>query len=401
MPRLLTLILCALTALALAIPGPATATTTVAAHGDATVAAVEDFHPTTLLVRVRASDRDAVHDATGLTVANRIGGIGVDVVTVPSEQLEDALATYRAMPEVIYAERNRVVHRSATPNDPMVGDQYALKRIRAFGGWSKYGHLWRKTGGAHIAVVDSGIDLLHPEFPARKVTHCRSWLTATGIGTSGCQDSGFHGTHVSGIAGAAANNGRGIAGVAFDARLMALQAFNSSGTGFTSDIAAAMVYAARNGAKVANYSFGADQASHAERDAVRYAASRGVVQVAAAGNTGEPGVQYPARYRQVIAVSATNQKDELANYSTYGKQVEVAAPGTSVLSTMPGGVLYGRFDGTSMAAPHVAGLAALLRAEGYSASETRKRIRSGADDLGPSGRDAKYGFGRINVKRSL
>lgn len=369
-------------------------------------AEAEQAPSTTILVRVRDADRDRVHAATGFAPVNRIKGLGIDVVRVPRDQILDALKVYRSTPGVVFAERNRVVRLAAEPNDEFVDDQYALNKIRARSGWSDYGHLWRSTGGARLAVVDSGIDRLHPEFAGR-ISHCRNWLTGLGIGASGCQDTQFHGTHVTGIAAATANNRDGIAGVAFDSRIMALQAFNASGTALTADIAAAIVYAARNGAKVANYSFGAAESSATERRAVRYAARRGVVQVAAAGNSGEDtqasarNVGYPARLKQVIAVSATDSHDRLASYSSRGPAVEVAAPGSNILSTIPGQVLYLRISGTSMAAPHVAGLAALLREQGFSPSETRMRIRGGANDLGPAGRDPHYGYGRINMVRSL
>ena len=341
MRSLIALLLTAALATALALPA--------AGSTDGSTAPADAAEGATILVRVRNADRDAVHAATGYTVANR---------------------------------------------------------IRARAGWSDYGHLWRKTGGARLAIIDSGIDRLHPEFSGR-VSHCRSWMTGIGVGAPICQDSQVHGTHVAGIAAATANNRHGIAGIAFDSRIMALQAFNSSGNALTADVAAAMVYAARNGAKAANYSFSATEPSRTERAAVRFAHNRGVVQVAAAGNDGDAedpkdrGVQYPARYDEVLAVSATNARDTLAAYSSRGPQLDVAAPGTAIISTIPGTLLYARLDGTSMAAPHVAGLAALLRADGFGAAETRRRIRDGADDLGRAGHDSKYGHGRINLARSI
>ena len=388
MRSFLALILAAAVAASLALPAGAASVSTAAAEAT-----------TTLLVGVDAASRTAVHDAAGFPVLNRIPGIGVDVVRVPKDAVSAALVTFRALPGVRYAEHNRVVRLNATPNDPYVRDQYALTRIRARGGWEDYGRLWKATGGARLAVVDSGIDMTLPEF-AGKVSHCRRWLTGIGIGANGCQDTMFHGTHVAGIAAARTNNRNGIAGVAFDSPIMALQAFNSTGTALTADIAAAIVYAANNGARAANYSFSADEPSSAEREAVAYARRRGVVQVGAAGNTGEAGIGYPAGYTQVIAVSATNARDQLAGFSSYGRGTEIAAPGAAVLSTFPGG-LYAELDGTSMAAPHVAGLAAMLRAQGYGPKGARERIRSSADDLGPAGRDIRYGYGRINMRRAL
>ena len=396
MRSFLALILAAAVAAALAVPAGA-APAGAAPAGAASTPAAEAT--TTILVGVGAAQRDAVHEAAGYPVLNRIPGIGVDVVRVPKAAVPTALAAFKALPGVRFAERNRVVRLSATPNDPLVRDQYALERIRARGGWSDYGHLWNVRSGARLAIVDSGIDMTLPEF-AGKVSHCRRWLAGIGVGAEGCQDSMFHGTHVAGIAAARANNEEGIAGVAFDAPIMALQAFNSTGNALTADIAAAIVYAANHGARVANYSFSADAPAEAEREAVAYARRKGVVQVAAAGNTGEGAVQYPAAYPQVIAVSATNAGDGLAGFSSYGPQTEVAAPGAAVLSTFPGG-LYAELDGTSMAAPHVAGLAALLREQGYGPQGTRERIRNSADDLGPAGRDIRFGYGRINMLRAL
>lgn len=354
----------------------------------------------TILVRVAdGASRSGVHRRAGYTPVGRIGALNIDVVEVPGGDVTDALRAYRQQQHVVYAERNRTMALASRPDDHMFDGQYALRRIRAPKGWSRYGKAWRARGGARLAVIDSGIDRMHPEF-AGKVTHCRNWLTGFAVGAPGCQDSQFHGTHVAGIAAATANNGTGIAGVAYDAEIMALQAFNSSGLAVMADIVAAIVYAAHNGADVANYSFSGPTDSRALRDAVAYAARRDVVQVGAAGNTGELGVEYPARLKRVIAVGATDLTDARAEFSTFGKPVEVAAPGEDILSVFPLG-FYVEFSGTSMAAPHVAGLAALLRAEGYSPAQTRKRIRRGADDLGPPGRDRDFGFGLINVNRSL
>lgn len=397
MPRHLGLFVAVLVAVALALPAAA-AVPGATSGATATAQAAET---TTLLVRVApGADRAAIHASVGAQILNRIRGIGVDVVAVPTAKVAAILDSYAAKSEIVYAERNRLVSTAATPNDPNFDAQYGLRRINAPAGWSEYGNLWQRQGGARIAIVDTGIDMAHLEL-GPKVVYCRSFLTGTGTSTPGCQDSQVHGTHVAGIAAAIANNGLGIAGVAFDAPIMSLQVLNSSGYGFTADVAAAIIDAARNGAKVANYSLSSPQGSRTERAAVEFAAGRGVVQVGAAGNTGKRGVQYPARLPQVIAVSATNARDQLAGFSTYGDEVDVAAPGANILSTIPGTVLLGRLSGTSMASPHVAGLAALLRAEGYGKRRTRELILEAATDLGPAGRDDKYGFGRINVARSL
>jgi thermitase len=358
-------------------------------------------HPTTILVRVAEGwDAPALHQRLGFEIANRIAALGIDVVAVPRGGVADAVRRYSEEPGVVYAEPNYLLRLSATPNDAFITDQYALWNIGAARAWDRYGHRWRTTGGTRIAVIDSGVDRFHPEF-AGKISHCRSWITGLGVAAEGCQDLQIHGTHVAGIAAARANNREGIAGVAFDAEIMALQAFNSAGSAVNADVIAAMVFAARNGAKVANYSFGGPTSSAAQREAVTFVANKGVTQVAAAGNTGTEGVEYPANLPEVIAVSSTTERDRLADTSTYGADVELAAPGDQVLSTVPGQLLYARMSGTSMAAPHVAGVAALLRARGLSMRETRRRLRNTVDDLGADGRDLRFGYGRINAARAL
>ena len=394
--RLCAAALAAVLAFSLAPEAPATA-----APARPATTALADHHATTLLVKVIPGvDARRLHRRAGFAVLNRIRPLGIDVVAVAEGEVPTALRRYLAMPQVEYAEPNYVLRLADAPDDDALSDQYALRRIRAGRAWQRYGHRWRSRGGARIAIIDSGIDRLHPEF-AGKITHCRSWMTGVGVAAGSCQDMQVHGTHVAGIAAATANNGQGIAGVAFDAEIMALQAFNTAGTALNADVLAAMVYAARNGADVANYSFGGPADSQAQRDAVAFVASRKVVQVAAAGNTGKRGVDYPARLRKVIAVSGTDARDRLGDFSSFGRAVELAAPGDAILSTLPGTVVYGELSGTSMAAPHVSGVAALLRAEGYSPRQTRRRLRTGADDLGPAGRDGTYGYGRLNAARSL
>lgn len=362
------------------------------------------YHPTTVLVGLETgANRDLVHDLAAVgAVANTLDAIGVDVVAVPEGTVEAAVAAYAAVQGVAFAEPNWSQALSNTPNDALFSEQYALQNIEAEAGWALYDPdaSFDATGGAVIGVVDSGIDLAHPEF-AGKIRDCRSFLTGTGIGVPGvCQENNVHGTHVSGIAAATANNVQGIAGVAFDAEILALQACTL--VCFTADTAAAMVYAADNGADVTNYSFGGPSANDTSRVAVEYAASKGVLQVAAAGNEGEPdSVGFPAAYPEVVAVSSTDSNDELSSFSSQGPEVDVAAPGSSILSTFPAGQ-YGTISGTSMSSPHVAGLGALLRSLGLDADQARQAIIDGADLVGgASGKTDEFGHGRINVANSV
>ena len=213
-----------------------------------------------------------------------------------------------------------------------------------------------------------------------------------------------HGTHVAGIAAARINNGIGIAGMAGGATIMPVKVFfpppNVIGT--YEDLIRAIVYATDNGARVINMSLGASSYSRGEEAAVDYAWDHGAVVVAAAGNTGRETYHYPAAHPNAIAVAATTASDTRAGFSTYGDFVDVAAPGSSVFSTLMSGG-YGNMSGTSMATPHVAGLAALLLSLNPQLTNTQVRelIETNADDLGASGWDKRFGHGRINARKAL
>ena len=194
---------------------------------------------------------------------------------------------------------------------------------------------------------------------------------------------------------------------------MPIQALNDQGIGFTSDIARGIRYAVDNKAKVINLSLGGGN-SATMKDAIDYAFNKGLVIVAAAGNNNGGAAIYPAAYENVIAVSATNFNDNIASFSSVGQEVDVAAPGENVFSTFPSyrftiGTKYGRakyYDvgsGTSMAAPHVAGLAGLLFAQNNIRDNTAVRniIETTANDLGTTGKDNYFGYGRINVYSAL
>jgi thermitase len=393
--RRLLLLMCALATVLAALP--ATAAPTAAALGE--------HDPGMVLVGFEpGADASLAHRLAGVgRVVSTLDAIDVAVVAVPEGTVAAAIAAYEGLPGVAYAEPNHLWRPLNTPNDPRYGEQYGLANIDAAEGWALYDPAasFSPTGGATIAVVDTGIDLTHPDLLGRvALDDCRQWL-GTGVGLPGCQETSFHGTHVTGIAAATTDNGEGIAGVAYDARIMAL-------TGcivVTCPVAAtsaAIIYAADNGADVANYSFGGPSPSETSQRAVTHAAEQGMLQVAAAGNDGrDDSVNYPAAYEQVMAVAATNQRDSLAGFSSRGPEVEVAAPGAAILSTFTG-AQYLQLDGTSMASPHVAGLGALLRSMGLDAGEAWDAIVAGTDlARGQVGRDDNFGHGRINVANSV
>ncbi|NHN58865.1 MULTISPECIES: S8 family peptidase [Halorussus] len=266
-------------------------------------------------------------------------------------------------------------------------------------------HAEGETGeGADIAIVDTGIDDDHPDLQAN-VGAGESFVSCGSGGLTGnctfygnsndCNESwsddNDHGTHCAGIADAV-NDAEGVRGVSTRATLHAVKVLDCAGSGTFSDIAAGVEYVADQGWDVASLSLGGDSGSQTLKDAVEYATNNGVFVAVAAGNPGPctDCVKYPAKYEEVVAVSATNQSDELAEFSAQGPEVDIAAPGAEIYSTVPGG--YDTYDGTSMACPHVAGAAGQLMANGLSNAEARDELESTAEDIGLSSNEQGHGL---------
>ncbi len=299
-----------------------------------------------------------------------------------------------------------------TPNDTYYSSyQWNLRQIEAPMGWA----LNTGSDGVIIAVLDTGVDLTHPDLQGKLV----AGYDFINNDSDPSDDQG-HGTHVAGIAAALSNNSRGIAGVSWGAKIMPVKVLGADGTGSMSAIASGITWAANNGADVINLSLGGSSSSSTLQDAVNYAYNQGVLVVAAAGNWYQKGnpVIYPAAYPHVLAVAATGDQDEHASYSETGDYVDVAAPGGNptdsndnnpnhwILSTYWRGRGYGDYlwvVGTSQATPHVAGLAALIWSVNPSLTndQVEQIIEETAVDLGVPGRDDVFGYGRIDVYAAL
>ncbi len=265
---------------------------------------------------------------------------------------------------------------------------------------------WSYTMGSPevvIAVVDSGIDAEHPDLRGRIAAGGYDFVDNDADPT----DEHGHGTHVAGIIAATANNGIGSAGICPGCSLLPVRVLNEYNVGSWFDVAAGVVYAVDQGAQVINLSLGGSAMPQVMADAIAYAAERQVLVVAAAGNSRSDTPFYPAADPRVIAVGATRDDDTLWSLSNFGPWVELTAPGYAIYST------YNRRDnvysgytfmsGTSMAAPHVAGLAGLLLSQdpGRTPGEIRELMRRTAVDLGEVARDNRFGYGRIDVAAGL
>lgn len=261
-------------------------------------------------------------------------------------------------------------------------------------------HALGNTGdGIKVAIMDTGIETSHAELVANYNSSCSYDFVNNDAVPS---DDNGHGTHVAGIV-AAAMNASGVRGAAPSADLCILKVLDATGSGYASDVIDALSWAQSHGAKVTNSSFGLEtNPGLLFETAYDAAESAGLLNIAAAGNTGTclgtgSNVNYPGAYASVVAVAATDDSDARECFSSTGSAVELAAPGGDILSTYPGG--YATTSGTSMASPHVTGVAALMFyiAPTLTAVEARAALAATADDLGTAGRDTRYGYGLVDA----
>ena len=371
---------------------------------------------------------EAASTAYGLEKLDRIPVLDIYKFKVPGRlTVEEMVAALRQNPDVEYAEPNYIARIAVTPNDSFFKVQYALSNTgQTIGGSTSPSGTagddidapaaWEETKGSvelTIAIIDTGVDLLHPDLKAKIKSAGRDFVNDDNDAT----DDNGHGTMVAGIAAADTNNGLGVAGVAWNCKILPVKVIDADGNGYYDQIASGIRWAVDNGAAVINLSVGGDEAADLMRDAVRYAYDKDVVVCAASGNDGS-AVLYPAAYdAYVLAVAATDYNDVRPAWSNPGSQVDVAAPGVRIACPVPtwfwaanggsaGDDPYAFADGTSMASPHAAGLAALilgLKPE-LSAGNVLDVIRYSADDVNASakrGKDSDIGYGRINMAKAL
>ena len=355
----------------------------------------------------------------------------------PNAPLEDLKSVYEQSPLVETVEYNYLrptLVDTVVPNDPMYPEQWNLPLMKLPQAWA----IEKGDRNVVIAIIDSGIDYRHDDLAPK------AWINPGEVPENGLDDDGNgyvddvygwdftdapnlqaegdylegdnepidekgHGTHVAGIAGAMPDNGIGVAGVAWECPLMAIRAGLSLGGSSRmqdDDSAAAIVYAVDNGASVINMSWGSERRSFVIQDAIDYAYARGAVLVAAAGNSQKPAAIFPAGYRKVIAVASTEQNQQRFYQSNFGASIDIGAPGNVILSTQINNQ-YRLLTGTSMASPHVAGVAALILAKrpALTHEEVRHILISTADPVYQEDSDELderfVGAGTVNAERAL
>jgi len=324
----------------------------------------------------------------GVMPESRIDHTGARVVAVAPAERAAALAALDASGAVEYAESDVVLRALDTvPNDVYWPDQWGLAKVASPRAWDAA----RGSANVVVAVLDTGVDFNHPDLRGGSV----SGYDFVNNDTDPSDDHG-HGTAAAGVVAARTNNSEGVAGICWVCSVMAVKVLDASGSGNTSTTARGIVWAVDHGADVINMSLGSPGSTQTLAAAVEYAASKGVLLVAAAGNSGVSTRVYPAAYPTVMSVAATDASDQRYSWSNYGSWVQVAAPGCNV-APVPAGA-YGNFCGTSSATPVVAGLAGLALSAKPTATKAavEQGIRSSVVPM-----QSVVQYGRVDAARTL
>jgi subtilisin family serine protease len=351
------------------------------------------YVPDRLLVKfnddIPAHQKHGILNENNAVIANEIEQIDVLIINVPEQSLETVESALANNPSVDYVERDWLLMPEVIPNDTLFQNQWHLTKIGADLAWDT-----TKGDSAPIAILDTGIDESHEDLAAKLQNGWNFFNNNDNLA-----DSCGHGTKVAGSAAAITNNGVGVAGVAWNNPIIPIKITDPNCLGYYSAMIQGITYAADNGAKVANISFRVFNGD-AFNSAAQYMHSSGGWVVVAGGNTGNFENYSDNQY--VISVAATSSSDATASFSSYGPYIDFAAPGSGIYTTRTNNS-YGSSSGTSFASPITAGAIALVFAfdSTLSPDDVYNKLKNTAVDLGNSGRDDKYGWGRINVAAAL
>lgn len=348
---------------------------------------------------VSASNMKSTVAASKGTVKHEIFGTNAVAIEVPT----NAIQGLKNNPNVEYVEEDHIRYPFAITT-PSTGNPYLSGQSVPYGIKQVQADLLPDTyvGNRKVCIIDSGIDRAHEDLTGNAANMTGQYDSGTG---NWYTDQNSHGTHVAGTIAAVNNSGVGVVGVSSNRRLKLhiVKVFGASGWAYSSTLASAANQCASAGANVISMSLGGPSYNSTENSTFANLASRGILNVAAAGNAGNTSISYPAGYSSVMSIAAINEYKQWATFSQYNSKVELAGPGVSVYSTVPlavKGTKYAAYSGTSMATPHVAAVAALVWS--YYPSCTGAQIRTtlgkSAQDLGTVGRDTKFGFGLVQAK---
>jgi subtilisin family serine protease len=371
-------------------------------------------------VVIEVTGRDAfqrVHDlASSLGIAVPFSSEETGILTLSADGIDErVLREVAAIPGVVSLSSEHKVRALFTPNDPETSlHQWNLDPINAYEAWD----ISKGTHDVVVAVLDTGIDWTHPDLAAN------IWNDSSGyhgynfisnnhlpmddninsydeVGGWDTNTYVYHGTHVAGVVGAVINNNIGIAGIA-QVRLMAVKVMNDSGEGTDATVASGIRWAVDNGANIVTMSLGVDGPSATLQNQIAYACQHGVVTIAASGNSGSSMVSYPAAYPSVIAVGAVDSSLRRATFSNFGSGLDIMAPGVQIYSTRGGGG-YQSLSGTSTAAPHVAGVVALMLSvnPALTPTEVGSVMNATATDISRAGYDTATGWGVVDAFRAV
>lgn len=349
----------------------------------------------TLIVKYKTPLSLEQHQRAGAVLSKRISSLGYDIIKLQRNQkMEDVIKAYKKLPNVETVTPSFPFQKLET-NDPKSSSMYHLSQLRI--------NEALKLAGNHqviVAVIDTGLDKSHPELKNQLLPD----YNAVSPLKRGLAD--MHGTHVAGIIAAEANNGIGGMGINPNAKILPIDVFSREWGAYDYAIAEGIMHAIEKKANVINMSLGGYFPSPIIEDAVKKAIEAGIVVVAAAGNTGSKEKSYPASFSGVISVGATNDKKELAEFSTYGPSVDIVAPGEDVYAPVFNVDKHSSFmkaSGTSMASPVVAGVASLLLSKhpNLTPYQVKYILEKTAKDLGEPGYDIKYGYGLVDPVAAL